>query len=57
MVSGISNVTFTYHIHTIISSFCKYMPYDTNFLDLNATIKVCYRSLLYNYIYKDNTAL
>lgn len=27
------------------------MPYDTNFLDLNATIKVCYRSLLYNYIY------
>lgn len=35
------------------------MPYDTNFLDLNATIKVCYRSLLYNYIYIyiDNTAL
>lgn len=35
------------------------MPYDTIFLDLNATIKVhvCYRSLLYNYIYIDNTAL
>lgn len=33
------------------------MPYDTNFLDLNARIKVCYRSLLYNYIYIDNAAL